>query len=45
MGGVKNIKQEKNERSGKIPDTVERIYGGRRYMEKERNFEKYRRIN
>ena len=45
MGGGKNIKQEKNKGGGKIPDTVERIYGKRRYMREERKFEKYKRID
>ena len=45
MRGGKNIKQEKNKGSGKIPDMVERIYGRRRYMGEERKFEKCGRID
>ena len=42
MGGRKNIKQEKNEGSGKIPNIVEGIYGGERYIGEKRKFEKCR---
>jgi len=45
MGSRKNIKQEKDEGSSKIFNMVEGIYSRRRYMGKERKFEKCRRID
>jgi len=45
MRSRKNIKQEKDEGSGKIFDKVERIYGRRRYLREKRKFKKCRRIN
>ena len=45
MGGRKNIKQEKDKRSGEVFDKVERIYGGRRYLGEERKLEKCRKVN
>ena len=45
MGSRKDIKQEKNEGSSEIFNTVEGIYSGRRYMGEERKFEKYERID
>ena len=45
MGSQKDIKQEKDEGSGEVFNKVERIYGGRRYLEEERKFKKCKRIN
>jgi len=45
MGSRKNIKQEKDEGSGKIFDMVEGIYSGRRYLGKKRKLEKCGRVN
>ena len=45
MRGQKNIKQEKDKRSGEVFNKVERIYGGRRYLGEKRKFEKCRRVN
>ena len=45
MGGGKNIAQEKDERSGKIFDKVEGIYGRRRHLGKERELEECGRVD
>ena len=45
MGSRKDIKQEKDEGSSEIFNTVKGIYDRRRYMGEERKFEKCRRIN
>jgi len=42
MGGRENFKQKENKRGRKILSAVERVHGGRGYMRKEREFEKYR---
>ena len=45
MGGRENIEQEKDKGSGEVFDMVEELYGGGRYLEKKRKFEKCRRID
>jgi len=45
MEGQKNIKQEKDKRSGEVFDKVERIYGRRRYLGEERKLEKRRGVD
>jgi len=45
MGDRKNIKQEKDKRSGEVFDKIERIYGRRRYLGEERKPEKCRGVD
>ena len=45
MGGRKNIKQEKDKRSRKVFDKVERIYGRRRYLGEKRKLEKCKGVD
>ena len=45
MGSRKNIKQEKDKGSREVFDKVERIYGGRRYLGKERKLKKRRKVD
>ena len=45
MGSRKNIKQEKNEGSSEIFNTVEGIYSGRGYLGKKRKFKKCKGVN
>ena len=45
MGGRKNIKQEKDERSREVFNTVEGIYSRRRHLGEERKLKKCRRVD
>ena len=45
MGSRKDIKQEKNERSSEIFNTVEGIYGRRGYLGKKRKFKKCKGVD